>query len=343
MRLVKTFLFVFVLFSLLLVASCTTSVGFRVTRPGQLDLNGAKTIAVLPFKPYAYYKLDSDASTAKKLVYSFFQIFDKTGPEEKKALEYLQSNIEDGLNSSPYIELIPASKVTNALNKGYINPADVYLAGEVTLFSITDEKTVDKVVVEEADSSTGKKETYDYVTKYVRRVQFDLKYQVIDSSDETILAYNTISIDNTSSKYDSKSDFPSAYSLIESDLYNAYRRILKELQPWVAYRTVTLLKDKSKNEDFKKATQFAKDKKIDLSYDMFKKVYDETGMFEAGYNAALLQMALGNLSVSEKEMNDLYKKTADQRASRALNDIQNEIKLAKKLKNQIEEKELTLD
>lgn len=329
---------------MIFITSCATTVRFNVTRPGELDLNGAKTISVLPFKPYAYYELGNDASGAEKFVYSFFQLFDKSGPEEKRSLEYLQDRIQSGLANSPYISLVNSDSVLTAIKKGYIIPADVYLTGEVTYFDISDDKTTEKVLVKKGDPKLKTKDQYDYVDKYTRRVRMDIKYQVVDSANDSVLSYNSVSIDNKSSKYNSKRDLPSGYSVIESNLSSTASRILKELQPYVITRDVTLLKIKDKkNEAFKEADKLAKNGQVVQSYEMFASIYQSTALFEAGYNAAMLQLALGNLSVAQKLMNDLYTNTNDSKAAAALEDINREIKLAKKLKKQTAEKELSLD
>ena len=53
--LLKTSLILFCGSIFFLFASCATTVNVRLTRPAQLDLNGARTVAVLPFKPGQYY------------------------------------------------------------------------------------------------------------------------------------------------------------------------------------------------------------------------------------------------------------------------------------------------
>lgn len=343
MKSIKYSCLTLLLFVIILFSSCTTTVRFRVTRPGEVDLNGAKTISVLPFKPYEYFRLNEDSDKFEILVYSFLQVFDKSAPEEKKALDYLQEYIEDGLSGSQYINVVSASSVSNALKKGYINPADVYLTGEVTYFYIEDLKNVKKVLVKKGDPQKHTKDQYDFIDEYSRNVKMDIRYQIVDSSTDHILSSRKITISTTSSKVNEKKNLPSAYSIIQGDLSDAGRRILRELQPYVITRSVTLLKDKTKNEAFKEADKLAKNGNITLSYEKFNEIYKETQLFEAGYNAAILQMSLGNLSVSEQMMVNLYNKTNDSRAASAISDIRNEIKLAKKLKNQIEEKELTLD
>lgn len=341
MRKYTKFLLIFT-FAIIL-SSCATTVRYTTTRPAKLDLNGAKTISVLSFKPYAYFNKRNDARGVEVFINTFFEIFDRVGPEEKEALEYLKDYIEEGLISSPYIDLVSSSAVHNAIKNGYLIPADVYLTGEVTYFNISDKKETERIVIkhedenEDEDDHRGRrKEEYRYVDYFTRYVNFDFKYEVVDSSTNKIISYDKVSISRCSSRYERPRDLPDAFSLIKSDVRYAANKILKELQPYKVSLSVELLKDKSKNPDMKNADKLAKDYHIEESYKQFSRIYNETGLFEAGYNAAVLQEALGNLSVAEKEMLDLYNKSNDSRAYEALEDIRYEIRQAKRLIEQTE-------
>ena len=89
----------------------------------------------------------------------------------------------------------------------------------------------------------------------------------------------------------------------------------------------------------KNADKLAKKNCITESYDEFIRIYRETELFEAGYNAAVLQLALGNLNTAKEIMEELYNKSFDKRALDALSDINNEIYQAQRLKNQIEKQD----
>ena len=67
----------------------------------------------------------------------------------------------------------------------------------------------------------------------------------------------------------------------------------------------------------------------------FRKFYEETDLVEAGYNAAILQEAMGNLSLAEEMMMDVYNHYPDQRVSKGLSDIRYEISQANRLQKQI--------
>lgn len=334
----QSFVFLSILLSSLFI-SCATKVRYEVVRPAELNLNGAKTISVLPIKPYSSLRIKSNTTVAEIIIGSYFGFYDSVSRDEKKAIEYLQTSIENGLMSSPYIDLISSDAVKTAIDKGYLNPADVYFTGEVTYYNVNDRIKTERVSVESkyTDSNGKKKKSYVYVDYYYRDVSFDFKYQIVDSSNNKIIAYEKISIDNSSGRYKSIRDLPSPYSLIENKLKSTASKILKELQPYVVVKSLSLLEDKNKNPDMKNANELAKEYNINDSYRLYRKLYDENGIFEAGYNAALLKQAMGELSDAEDLMSQLYEKTLDSRAYKALSDIRYEIDQANKLFSQTRE------
>jgi len=335
----KVFNFSVVLALLSIFTSCATKIYYDVTRPAELDLNGAKTISVLPIKPYEYFHVRSDTAAMEIVLASFFGILDSASYDERRAIDYLQTSLEKGLIASPYIDVVSSESVQNAIARGYINPADVYLTGEITYYNVRDRVETEKVEVEDKraalyDSEGRKQKLYTYKDYYYREVTFDFRYQIVDSSNNRILSYEKVSYNNYSGRYSSQRDLPSPYSLMQNDLNRVVNRILKEVQPYVVTRSVSLLEDKGKDPDMKNANQLAKDHNYKDSYKLYSKIYNEKELFEAGYNAAVIQQAFGNFTEAEEMMSELYEKTYDSRASKALSDIRYEINQAKRFQQQ---------
>ena len=319
--------------------SCATTVNVKLTRPAHLDLNGARTIAILPIKPCAYYKEYNTSLGMEILINSFYQIFDIRDPDEQLAIDSLRTQIERGLLDSPYIKLVSSDAVENAKRKGYLNPADVYLTGEVTYFDVSDSKSEERKLVKAAKGD--QKAEYEIVRYWKRTAYFNFKYQVVDSSTDKVISFDEIRMEETSSRYESKSSLPGTYTLLESDIRYAAKRILQELQPYVVTKSIKLLEVKTKDKELKArmkaADELAENNQINTASAEFQKIYEETGIVEAGYNAAILQEALGNLSIAETMMEKVYLQNPDSRVAKGLSDIRNEINMANRLKNQINE------
>ena len=76
-----------------------------------------------------------------------------------------------------------------------------------------------------------------------------------------------------------------------------------------------------------------------LAKEEYLKVYKQTGLLEAGFNAARLMEAQGNYEEAEKIMFEIYRNSANKKGYSALNDIRYEIRAAKKLQAQMEQRE----
>lgn len=325
------------LFTFLLL-SCATTVNVKMLRPAKLDLQGAKSIAVLPFKPSSSYSTMVDSENAVvSAIGTFFQIFDNKNPYEENLLNLLKTTIEEGLASSKYIDLVSSESVQNALKNSRTPPVDVYLLGSSTDFHINDEHNVEKTKIsDEYYTEDGRfvKAKYDYKDEYKRTVHLSCNYQLVDAVTNKVISYRNFSLETSSSTCYSKSDLPDPYSMLKKQVYHKGQDILCLLQPYVVTKSIELMEDKTKNEVFKNANNLAKKGEIEESYQAFYDLYFSTGMMEAGYNAAMLDMARGNLSMAEKMMKELYSIYQDERILTGLKDIQNEIKLAERLRAQ---------
>ena len=114
---------------------------------------------------------------------------------------------------------------------------------------------------------------------------------------------------------------------------------MKKIAPHTVHREIPMIKDKSKNTNMKLANEFIKNGQINIAKEEYLKIYNQTGLLEAGFNAARLMKAQGNYEEAEKIMLGLYQTTANKKVYNALNDILYEIRAAKKMQAQLEQRE----
>lgn len=325
-----------VLFSslILCLSSCATTIRMNVTRPANINLRGAKTIAVLPFTPcmYKYYNNTADYISGK-----YFFNYNQLNNVQEQVIYFLQREMERNLQTSPYINVVDYNSVKNAVRFGRQNPADVYISGEIVSFSVIDEeREIKKEIKKEADDSKNpNKPKYIIQKQYNRNVLLVFNYNIVDSKTNTVIDYDTIKIEQESGFYDLQEDLPEIYSMISYDLSDFTSSLQRDIQPYNESKTITLLEDESKDPNMKHADKLASDGYLRESYGEFAKIYNNTGKMEAGYNAAMILMALGDFKGAESLMLDVYNKCVDQRVLDGLYDIRKEIELASILNNQI--------
>ena len=250
-------------------------------------------------------------------------------------VNYLEYNIENALISRGYYKIIGTSDRRT--------PADIYLEGEITLLDITDEKNTEKIKNPNYGKNTsgGSKSTDEpeYLTEitYRRRVQFIYTYQYVDGYTNQIIKKREICKDTSSSKVAEIKMLPEPYDMVNDYLYYAVAQIAKEIQPYSVSKSLTLLEVK-KDDDMEYAAKLAEKGYYDESYNKYVEIYNARNYFEAYYNAAIILEAKGDYYGARDMMKQLYLQTLDNRAHRALTDIQAEIEYQYQLQQQINER-----
>ena len=282
----------------LALTSCATSFSREVLRAADVDLKGAKSITV------SAITVPGGKSTNKADVLD--------------AVNYLQDELEDRLYGSGYFQIVD--------KRDRRNVPDVYFDSGFSTFTTTDNRREVKVKNDDDE--------YEYYYMYSRQVKASIDYKYVDSSSNRVIASKSYSISRTSSEVEDPHDLPSAFSIVKGELDSFVKKVMKEIEPYIETKTYTLLKDKSKNPEFKIADDYAKKGFLEESMKAFSDVFEKTQQFEAGYNAAIIMEALGYLDEAEESMNNLYVVFGDKKALNALKDIRSEKAKAAKLEKQ---------
>jgi len=315
----KKFFYLSVLLATLVLTSCASTISTTVQRPAVLNLHGANSISVLPFQTSAY---GDDGAIS---ILGFFRaIFDDDYDDKRRICNQITNELTSSLLDTGFMDVVGAKRVQTALENGSKIPCDVYLTGYISDYKESLEK----------DWSDD-----DECWYYKKNLKLRIVYEVIDTKSNYVIQRKSRSYDKTSSKERNSRNLPSSFSMVESDLNYLVRQIMKELQPYEETKYLKLIDDKDKSEEMKAAKQLAKDGNLEKSLSSYKKIYNSTGLFEAGYNAGIILEAQGKLNDAEDLMQQLYETTGERKALTALNDIQEEKASAKKLFDQLSEKE----
>ena len=318
MNLVKKSFILLIVVAAICLCSCATQVKVVVDRPAELNMNGANSIAILPIQA------NEPEKTETINFLGFFTILRKSStPSTREQLaDYLTNSLTSKLLSTSYYTVVDSAMVEGALKAGNKPPVDVYLTGSINQFNT-------KVTSEVVENDDGTTTVY-----YKRTADVSVNYRIIDATTGAIVAMRKADYSRTSSSDTDEYKLPSAYDLLTGELDRLASKIMKEVQPYQETMYLSLLKDKTKDPDFAEADQYAKNGAIELSYEKFQAIYDKTGYYEAGYNAAILLQALGKLEDARDAMKALVAKTGDKKAISALAAINREIASAEKFKQQ---------
>ncbi len=318
MNLVKKSFILLIVVAAICLCGCATQVKVVVDRPAELNMNGANSIAILPIQA------NEPEKTETINFLGFFTILRKSStPSTREQLaDYLTNSLTSKLLSTSYYTVVDSAMVEGALKAGNKPPVDVYLTGSINQFNT-------KVTSEVVENDDGTTTVY-----YKRTADVSVNYRIIDATTGSIVAMRKADYSRTSSSDTDEYKLPGAYDLLTGELDRLASKIMKEVQPYQETMYLSLLKDKTKDPDFAEADQYAKNGAIELSYEKFQAIYDKTGYYEAGYNAAILLQALGKLEDARDAMKALVAKTGDKKAISALAAINREIASAEKFKQQ---------
>ncbi|MCR4939381.1 MAG: hypothetical protein K5930_04640 [Treponemataceae bacterium] len=312
------------------LTSCATTVTVEIERPAELDLNGAKSVGMLPFqaKPSSSTGGSRDSIIVLMDFFGLRDLFYDQDDEDRQQLaDLLSRKLQENLTSSQYLELVDSRAVQNAVASGLRAPCDVYLTGVISSFETSIKSKVRTRKVNGVNRN---------VTYYYRVLNAEVMYQVIDAMTNRVVSLKTVPIELESYEVEAKSSVESAYSLARSDFEKIADTILRQIQPYTIQKTLTLLSDPNKDPDMKYADEVVKSGEIEYAETLFEDIYVRLGYMEAGYNAAILLEAMGDLEGARDLMQEVYDIYKSSDASRALADIIAEIDSAKRLEYQNE-------
>ena len=323
----KKISYAFLLSLLVLLTSCATSVGMKVTRPAEIDLHGATTIAVLPFRTGSDSFYTDDYFSYLNY---FVQILNaKKYANERMIVDGFQRMIEKEISRSSELVLIDSDSAERYLEKGKKSPSDVFIIGSIKNFkNDIDEKSVQKKEGNEIITITNCKRT----------VSFDLRYQVVESATNKVIYTDTIYFSEVTPTEKRVSDLPSPYEMSRSKLQSKAENLVKDFTPHEVTRYLSLLEGPKDDLEMDRAEELAKNHLLEQSYRQYMQIYRKRNLFEAGYNAAVILESLTEFDEALDLAEELASKFNEKKAYRLVNDIKNEIALERKYQNQIDAK-----
>lgn len=313
----------------LFLASCATTVPVKVLRPAELDLQGAKSLSILPLG-LSVEDNSRGLSLGEVLLLRLMGMLEVPSPEEQDIAQYIERSVSREIQREGFLEVVPSNFVTGYLqNPTGKPPVDVYLTGRITRFNI---EITEELVEKKVDGANK------LVMEYTKRVDMRLDYDVVDARSNRIIDSKFRNFDTTviRDNIEHRNQLPEALEMFEYSLNAFVGDLLKELQPYEVTRYLRLEKDESKNPDFAEADKMVKAGLVEDAYMLFTQIYRQTANFAAGYNAALLVQAFGSLEDARAEMDALNRATADPRATRALAELDREIAASKRLQQQLD-------
>ncbi|MDR2808567.1 MAG: CsgG/HfaB family protein [Spirochaetaceae bacterium] len=267
--------------------SCATSIPIQVTKAPTMDTAGISRLAVMPFAT-------SDASilqaqTAQTLtVYSERQILD-----------------------TKRFTLVDSNQIARLQNSGDSLTAivDALFSGGIINLTIADRRY-------EEERYDYKTETVKKITMYERTVRLEYSYQLMRTRDNSIIDKIIKSGEAKDTAADS-GKLKTPYALAQEIIDKTLGYLARDLAPWVTIERVELASDTSEasiKEAMKEAERLVKAGNYQRALSAYNTIYTRNSNFAAGYNAAILIGAMGDLDEAIERMQELADTTGNPKA-----------------------------
>lgn len=316
----------------LVLTGCETTVAVDVARPAELDIAKDTSVAALPFKTSAEMGNSHNPNAPFGTFGGYFATSSRLEQtEEQEVTATLDKLVNKSLQGSQYLSFVDMSTVEAAWrNRAQLSVIDVYITGGITYYESNIEKEIREDTV--TDKATGTKSKVK-VPYYRRKGLIELAYQVVDANNDAVLAYQDFSKEFSSSWSKDMEDLGSASSLLRTTLTSVAQSIVYKLEPHEETVSLTLLKHS--DDEMKAADKIAKKGQLATAESKFLSIYNRRGIFEAGYNAAILLQAMERYEEARSLMSDVYYDSGDKRAKEAVQAIEAEIRAKQRLNDQV--------
>ena len=315
----KFFKFVFVLIpALICLSGCVTGplglilgsdeilLAANFPRRGEYELPHGAKVAVIPFQD-TFNDGTVVGGVADWMVDNFFamlqgDISNFFGGERGSIVHRTTKRVIQEIEEDPNLVLI---------NKKNADQADYLISGGITGF----DTSIDR----------EKKDNRKYCTK---EVFVSIRYQLVDVKTKEIVYTEERYIDRQDTREGSE---PHAIAVVSDDIDMLAKQIVDITRPHEVKVTERIYLAETKNKDFKTACKLAK--KVETraqAQELFARVYAEEGLYQAGYNSAILLYLNRDFEKAFEEMKIIEEKFHTKYAERALENIQKEMEYQQK-------------
>ncbi|AEF84956.1 putative lipoprotein [Treponema primitia ZAS-2] len=295
---------------LLIMAGCATTIPVEVTRLPTLDTGGIERLAVEPFDPgeTGAAQIARDLTNLINEAVLATKVFTLVSWEEfsrvrNSAGSYAGSSAGSYAGSS-------AGSYAGSSGGSIANFADAVISGELTRY--------EAAVNTRQDERVNARGLSYKVTQYKQELTLSYVFRLTRTRDGSVIGQISREGSDEGVWEDSRNKVPHERDVARSIIADLTKTLGKDIAPWKEKENRTLEKDKARDPRMKEANSQAKARHYRSAFTIYKEVYQDSGNFAAGFNAAILAEALGNHGEALELMGRLVKETGNPRAGTEL-------------------------
>jgi hypothetical protein len=291
-----------VLGAVFFLSSCATQIPVQVKKPAEINMSGARKIALLDFD----YPRREKTSNILGLLYLSLtgEKNEQRNTIEEKLAKYMTDQLTLALLNTNYFTIISSKDIVAAMAKsgeaspgaveiGKRSEAQAIVVGEITAVSRTERTVYEQEKLKDAQTGATviKNVAYDECQDMV-----SLTYRVVSTANGQIIATKSFEQTRTQKIKIGKESLISQEEVCR-ELMNAWiPQITKQIAPYEVTEYRTMVADKAKDPDMKQADQLVKDKAYEKALSLYLAIWARTQNPAAGVNAAIMYDVTGRLA-----------------------------------------------
>ncbi len=328
-----------VMVTMVALGGCRTTVAFDVVIPAEVNMSSYRTVGVFDFTEYELSRFTSGGYIEFDFFFNGYYRPIEDRLLSSEVARYMTQEMVRTLDRTGYFTIIPPGQLRSYL----MNQAAFQFDAErlhrafgleaMIIGTIEDMDTrefVQERVESTVNTDTGERERI-LRSYFIQETYLQISYSVVSAEDGRILATKRLDgRKRQETPIPRTSEMPTGWS--ERDfrapsVLPLYRRIIEDFTPEIrdqlAPRTVRevrrLQKDTSGDFRAERADELVKEGIYREAIRLFQGIWYEQGDFSAGYNAAVLYEALGELDQAVSLMRDVASVTGERLAFQELN------------------------
>lgn len=312
--------------TLILLASCSTSLGIQYQQPSNINMSNYRNVAVASASPYngvqrlpMFLRFDITDPTIQ--LYTIFSTFDYNNVNDRAARE-VSSMVSKVFTQSSYYSVMPSSKTDAYLDLYRIgrNPSDLLREDgveAVIIPKITRFYNDEYVDAQYSTDSNGNKVAKYYIH---RSIDIAITVTVLDTATDRIVASKEYSAyEYDVELFDPK--FPYLFSVSQSDIISLaisdmISSIVADFVPTTKTAYIDFMSNKPKNESVKPAYKAAEDGDYRYALNLFLNAWNTERHVPSGYNAAVIIACNGDIDRALSLLEEVRQFSSERDASR---------------------------
>ncbi|MCQ2398226.1 MAG: hypothetical protein MJ052_02865, partial [Sphaerochaetaceae bacterium] len=330
-------------FSVLLLCSCGTSVQIKALVPGMINLEGCRTVAVASVKPYDYHRSEfmsgryGDSRDVPESIRSSSPAFTPFVVDEVAA--EMSRSLERALDQGFYTIIGTTqtdSYITDSELLGYSETAMLGKRGaDVLITASIDDMFYEEFVDSEEEETPSGYSQMKYSLN--QRAEMVLSYKVKNTLTGEEIDFGVLNGTYPFNRYERYyrthiTSLPAEAAWSESsisylrvkepvDMFKEIIRSFSEeltarLTPHYETSYLTLMRNRPEVDTLKEAYELVEKGQLQKAYDIFIREWKNSHHFPSGYNAAILEMSLGRYSQAYVLAGEVWSVTGEDSASK---------------------------